>query len=165
MDAKTKVVTLGYVVSLARREIWLAMKKTKLCAGKLNGYGGGVRLGESIKDCMMREFNEECGATTTASNLLHLGCITFYKGNGIAEQKLICECYIFLITDISGLMNESNEMGGPSPFSFDNIPFDEMMPSDILWLQTVLTHRKTVSGYVTFDHATTKVIEANLKFK
>lgn len=34
--------------------------------------GGGMELGESLSDCLRREFMEECGLSLTSSNLLHI---------------------------------------------------------------------------------------------
>ena len=165
MEDSTKVVALGFLVALERREIWLAEKKTGIGSGKLNGYGGGCKESESIEDCMIREFREESGAETTKEHITRVGSITFKKGDGINEPSIICKCNIFFITNFSGQIYETEEMDIPTPFSFDGIPFNRMMPSDKLWLPQVLIEGKIVYGSITFDMTMKNVIENNLQFR
>lgn len=164
MEDSTKVVALGFLVALERREIWLAEKKTGIGSGKLNGYGGGCKQYEDIHDCIIREFNEESGATTKKDDLIYAGYIVFKRDNE-GEQTTICTCYIFFITNQYGDMRETKEMGIPKPFCFDGIPFNKMMPSDELWLPKVLIERKTVSGVIVFDKDMKNVLGNDLHFK
>lgn len=165
MENGTKTVTLGFVTDFRRGEIWLAKKKTKLCEGKFNGYGGGTKENESPVECMIREFQEESKATTTEDKLINAGNIIFYFDDGNGNSILICMCYIFFITDFTGLMEETTEMGHPIPFFFNQVPYSEMMPADELWLKKILTERCTVSGSIVFDKSMKKVIVNNLSFQ
>lgn len=164
VENTSKAVTLGFVVSIPRGEVWLAKKKTKLCADRYNGYGGSLKPGESTENCMIREFHEESEATTTRENLVDVGCISFYRGDKTHESTLICVCYIFLITDISGVMVETKEMGAPIPFPFNRLPFDEMMPSDRLWLPRILSNKSRVGGSIILNDEMNKLVADDLTF-
>lgn len=57
---------LGFLFSPDREEV-LLIEKTKppFLAGKLNGVGGKIEPGETAKEAMVREFEEEVGIKTT----------------------------------------------------------------------------------------------------
>ncbi len=165
MENDSKVVTLGFPVDFGDGRIWLAQKKKKLCEGKLNGYGGSRRITESIRGCMIREFSEESGASTYNRHLTSVGGIVFNSVDGNGETRLICFCFIYLITHWTGEMIETEEMGSPESFGFDDIPFDRMMPSDIFWLNQVLRKTKRVSGSITLNEAMSAVVKHDLTFR
>lgn len=57
-----KLYTLGFFFSEDKKRVAL-IRKTKPAwqAGRLNGIGGKLELGETSLDCMIREFREETG--------------------------------------------------------------------------------------------------------
>lgn len=68
--------------------------------------GGGVRLGETSKDCIEREVLEETGITAKADRLTVV-CENFFKGKGGAIDGLDCHgiefYYLMDIEDMSSL--------------------------------------------------------------
>ena len=89
------------------------MKKRGFGAGKFNGFGGKVELGESITQCAQREIEEEAGIRSLKYCIFFFprlifnyrvldaerrGVLTFdFEGN---EQKL--EVHVFLANQYNG---------------------------------------------------------------
>jgi 8-oxo-dGTP diphosphatase len=68
----SKVITkyvCGFAFSPNHTLVYLIRKKRPTWqAGKLNGIGGKVNIGESPIQAIVREFKEECGVVTTESD-------------------------------------------------------------------------------------------------
>jgi 8-oxo-dGTP diphosphatase len=61
--------SLGLAVDAEEKDL-LVIKKTKpeWQRGKFNGIGGKLEFGETAKQCMVREFEEECGIKSQESD-------------------------------------------------------------------------------------------------
>src|SRR5438105_802010 len=95
-------------------KIWLAVKKHKVGAGLLNGWGGKVNLSDrdNLELCAIREFNEETRtAQASAHDLEKAGIIDFYE-----FRQHIFQCHIYFLKDWEGEIQESTEMGPPEVF-------------------------------------------------
>src|SRR3990167_5103320 len=104
--------------------VLLGMKKRGFGAGRWNGFGGKVSLGETIEDAAKREIQEEAGIE--AVNLHKIGVIDFeFKGN-----PEILQVHVFKSDNFSGKPTESEEMK-PKWFHVNEIPFKEMWPDDV----------------------------------
>lgn len=115
--------------------VLLGMKKRGFGAGRWNGFGGKVSLGETIEDAARREMREEAGIEL--KNLDKVGIIEFeFHGN-----PEILEVHIFKSDDFSGEPIESEEMK-PLWFHVDEIPFKDMWPDDIHWMPLFLGGKK-----------------------
>lgn len=115
--------------------VLLGMKKRGFGAGRWNGFGGKVSLGETIEDAARREMKEEAGIDI--KNFNKVGIIEFeFQGN-----PEILEVHIFKAEDFEGDVSESEEMK-PQWFSIDEIPFMEMWPDDIHWMPLFFTGKK-----------------------
>jgi 8-oxo-dGTP pyrophosphatase MutT (NUDIX family) len=70
-DRQTNKITeysLGFMFNHKRNKVALILKlKPQWQARLLNGIGGVWLVGESIKECMVREFKEETGVATNES--------------------------------------------------------------------------------------------------
>ena len=116
-------------------KILIGMKKRGFGMGRWNGFGGKVKLSETIEVAAVRETREEAGIE--ARDLEKVGVIDFeFQTNG--EQ---IEVNIFKIKDFSGEPTESEEMR-PQWFDIDNIPFSEMWPDDKFWMPMFLAGKK-----------------------
>src|SRR3989344_638818 len=70
-------------------EVLLATKTRKIGAGCLNGWGGGVDQGESIRASAAREFFEETGGAKVNENELEkIGIVHFknHKSDGVVFE-------------------------------------------------------------------------------
>lgn len=122
--------------------ILLGMKKRGFGAGRWNGFGGKLEEGETIFQAALLEMKEEAGVL--AKKLERRGVIDFeFQGN-----SEILEVHFFKSSGIEGEPRESEEMR-PQWFHVDEIPFDQMWPSDRYWYPLFLQDKK-FSGRVLF---------------
>lgn len=115
--------------------IWLARKKRKVGAGFYNGWGGKLERVDrgSVIKAAIREFKDDSGATAYPRDLDHVATIRFYEAG-----KLVFECNVYFLRSWEGEIQETDQMGPPEVFSFSEIPYEEMMPGDCLWLPLLL---------------------------
>lgn len=126
-------------------KILLGEKKRGFAKGTLNGIGGKQDPGETIEQAMIRECQEEIGATPTRFE--QVGKIDFdlwYKGEHALMEMFIYNCYEFV-----GQIKETEEIL-PKWYDINDVPFDKMLPDDKLWLPQVLRGNK-VKGSVKLD--------------
>ncbi len=117
------------------KNILLGMKKIGLGAGRWNGFGGKVEIGETIEDAVKREVYEEVGVTT--HEIEQIGILEFsFEG-----QEDVMEAHIYKSQDFTGEPKESNEMR-PKWFDLHAIPYSEMWQDDIFWLPLLLAGKK-----------------------
>jgi len=125
-------------------EIWLGMKKKGFGAGRWNGFGGKVKLGETIEQATAREMEEESGFEVT--HLEKAGVILFQNG----DAPMLIEMHIFRTLDFPEALAESDEMA-PKKFNSADLPFGEMWEDDPYWMPYFLAGRP-FEGEVTFDN-------------
>ena len=123
--------------------IWLAPKKKKVGAGKWNGYGGKFSPEQGDKtmvDTALREFVQESGAELTGSERLEeVAVIDFFEGR---EHTFECHVYFYHAESWIGRLKETEEMGKPQYFDLWGIPFESMMPADLLFLKPLVAGKK-----------------------
>lgn len=110
--------------------VLLIRKKRGLGAGKINGPGGKLELGETAMVAAIRETQEEIGVTP-----LHLedrGVLHFQFADGYSLH-----CVVFVARDFVGELIETDE-ATPMWFPLDAIPLHEMWEDDQYWLPQVL---------------------------
>ncbi|MBP9750037.1 MAG: NUDIX domain-containing protein [Candidatus Pacebacteria bacterium] len=144
-----KVLTEATLCFLRRdNEVLLARKNKKIGAGKWNGYGGGVESGELVCDAVVRELFEESGVRTDAGVLEKVAELYFHNTmkDGVA---FTCRVHVYVVWVWEGVPRASDEMGAPTWFSVDRVPYEDMMPADRDWLPHVLAgHRILAHAYV-----------------
>nr|WP_299201101.1 NUDIX hydrolase [uncultured Brumimicrobium sp.] len=59
--------------------------------------GGGLELGEGIKDCLIREFKEELEIAIEVGTLFYL--TDFYQKSAFGKNDQIISVYYFVLTD------------------------------------------------------------------
>ena len=139
--------TLNTTILILQQDdkILLGKKKRGFAIGKFIGIGGKQDPGESIEQTMIRETQEEIGVTPTKYQ--KVGVIlfdTYYKGE---HTNLILN--IFTANEFLGEAKETDEIL-PVWFNRNNIPYDQMLEDDILWMEIILA-KKFVCGKVVFD--------------
>tara|TARA_B100000686_G_C16569445_1_gene852106 strand:+ start:88 stop:699 length:612 start_codon:yes stop_codon:yes gene_type:complete len=123
--------TLVFVIDLPW--VLLIQKKTGHGAGKINGPGGKVHVGENPRDCALREVQEEVGLTVDGLEL-------------VAELKFVDKSwpdwlgYVYVASSFSGAIHETEEA---KPFwcHIQEISYDSMWESDRYWLPHVLREK------------------------
>ncbi|NQV64630.1 MAG: 8-oxo-dGTP diphosphatase [SAR86 cluster bacterium] len=131
--------TLLFVIK--QGQVLLIRKKRGLGAGKINGPGGHIEIGETPRECAIRETQEEL--LITPLNVQASGELFFH-----AEDMPRIHGYVFIATDYEGTPTETPE-AIPLWTPINDIPFDEMWDDDRLWLPAVLSG-KAIHGWFTF---------------
>lgn len=123
-------------------QILLAKKQRKVGEGLWNGYGGQIEDGETVEEAAKRELFEE--SSLKVGTILERGVVKFIN------PKTNIVVYIFsAITNNEPI--ETEEMKNPTWFSKDNIPFDEMLPADRIWIPYFLKGKFFI-GIFKYDH-------------
>ncbi|MGE5392572.1 MAG: 8-oxo-dGTP diphosphatase [Candidatus Saccharibacteria bacterium] len=135
------VLTLGIPVEKGRA--LLGMKKRGFGSGRWNGFGGKVKDGETVAECLNRECREE--ASIEIKDCEKAGEFRFVFPDEVFDVHL------FLIKSYQGKPSESEEMF-PEWFEFERIPFDSMWPDDRIWFPYFLSGRKFKAVFEFLDH-------------
>lgn len=141
-----KILNTTLVFIKQGNNILLAKKKRGFAQGTYNGIGGKQDVGESIEQAMVRETQEEIRVTPI--EYYQAGLIefdTWYKG-----EHVDLNLNIFICNKYIGEPIETEEMK-PQWFKQNNIPFNEMMQDDIVWIPKIL-EGKFVCGKVVFNN-------------
>lgn len=153
-----KQVTTLCVVSKDSK-LLLGMKKRGFGAGRWNGFGGKVEVGEDIAEAMRRELLEEVGIE--AIEIEKVGELHFRFTDGTDD----IDVHIFHVTEFTGEPVETEEME-PDWFAYDEIPYSQMWAADEHWLPHVLIRQKFTGRFLldrpaTAEHAS-KIVEFDI---
>lgn len=124
----TERATLLFVID--GEQILLIRKKRGLGEGKINGPGGRLEPGETLKECAIRETLEELGVTAIEPELMGRHKFQFTDGYAL-------EVYVYRTFKYSGTAYETEE-AAPLWTPLDAIPYEQMWEDDALWLPLML---------------------------
>ena len=133
-----KETTLVLPIRSATSEILLAMKKRGFGEGKLNGMGGKIDPGESVRSAATREVREEVGIEIDPDDLVAVVDNSFSFEN---KPEWDIHCYTFFAYDWKGEPVETEEMA-PEFFPLGAIPFARMWIDDQEWMPQALQGKK-----------------------
>ena len=122
------------VIGKPIEKILLGMKKRGMGQGKWNGFGGKLKVGETVVQCALRELEEESGLIGKEKDLQWVGRIEFYF---TGDSSLDHPVDIFLLWEWEGQEVESEEMK-PEQYNKKQIPLEKMWADDTFWLPQVL---------------------------
>lgn len=125
-------------------KILLARKVDKIGKGCWNGYGGGFEVGENAEQCVIRELKEESDVTTFSDSIEKVAIVNFHNTKSDGEI-FVCRVYVYLVRKWIGEPKETEEMLTPTWFSIKNLPFDQMMLADKVWLPEVLIGKRIIA--------------------
>lgn len=150
-----KLVTLLFL----RREDWilLAMKKRGFGAGKWNGVGGKAAPGETARQAIIRECQEEIGVTPGSLRLV--GKILFLASD---DPTFGHDARIFVADNWEGEPIETEEMR-PAWFQTNQIPYDTMWSDDQYWLPALLKG-KSFKATITLNLTTDALVSHDITF-
>lgn len=121
-------------------KILLIDKKTGHGGGKVNGPGGKIEPGESPRDCVIRECQEELHITPI--DPIKVGELSFAMSD---YSDIIC--HVFRANDLTGTPTETPE-AAPRWCPLDAIPFDRMWADDVIWLPHVISSTTFAARFV-----------------
>ena len=101
-----KPTTLVFPIDEQHR-ILLGRKKRGFGADKYNGFGGKISVGESFRQCAVRELYEESGIRVDASNL---ECVPLFESQFPYDESLTHVGYVYFVrvTDVNPI--DSDEL-------------------------------------------------------
>jgi 8-oxo-dGTP diphosphatase len=126
-------------------EILLIDKKRGLGKGKVNGPGGKVDPGETVKQCAIRECEEELGIKVSA--LQALGEHRFQFTNGYSIH-----CWVYRSDQCLGQATETPE-AAPRWTPLGEIPYELMWEDDRIWLPLLIDGQAFQADWI-FDEDT-----------
>lgn len=145
----TTIATLCFIRESS--QVLLIKKKRGLGEGFFNGPGGKVDSGETPKECIVREVQEEIGLKPL--NVINKGLLDFYFG---ASEEPDWQVHIFVTNEYRGILIETEE-AKPFWFNEKEIPYGQMWEDDQYWLPLVLKG-KYVQGTFWFSEDLNKLL-------
>ena len=141
-----KTLNLATLVFPVRDDnVMLAEKMRKIGKGCLNGWGGGVDHGESIRACAVREFSEETGgAIIDEQDLKKLGIVHF-KNHLANGSEFICTVHVYSVAKWDGQIISTEEMKDPRWFPITTVASQKLMSADPFWLPRMLSGEKGIA--------------------
>lgn len=136
MDLRRKNLAGTLVFPVREDLVLLGLKTKKIGEGQWNGWGGGQKEGESIRQTACRELKEESGFSARLEDLEHVGKVLFH--NFKDGRYFDVEVHMFLMRVWEGGLRPNKEMANPTWWRFSELPFGEMLPSDPDWMPQVL---------------------------
>ena len=132
-----KVATLALIVKDGHLLLGQRSRKgTEIGELMLNGPGGKVKEGQTPFECLTEEVQEEVGLTIQEEHAKEVGVVVFHN-----EGKSDYHVHVFLVSDYSGALTESDEMKMPEGgwwYPLENLPFESMLVSDRDWIPRAL---------------------------
>ena len=122
------IATLLFVIQ--SEKILLIRKKRGMGQGKINGPGGKLEANETIRECAVRETEEEL--KITAVNPQWCGENLFQFTSGYAMHV-----HIFTAAAYTGTPTETDE-ALPLWYPISKMPFEQMWEDDYLWIPRML---------------------------
>lgn len=139
------LVLATLVFPVRKGEVLLAEKMRKIGKGSLNGWGGGVDLGESVLACAVREFFEETGGARIEEKDLERMGIVHFKNNKSDGTVFVCTVHIFTVSKWTGDIVSTDEMNNPKWHPLTDIVNLNLMLADHFWLPRMLQGEKGIA--------------------
>lgn len=138
-----KVLTQATLCFLIKDgKVSLGRKKRGIGKGRWNGYGGEIE-NETAIQCAIRELKEEVEVCTNSEFVEKIATVEFHNIKSDGEMFII-RGHVYLIRKWEGEPQETEEISNPTWFDINNLPFDEMMPADKVWVPYVLSGKKII---------------------
>lgn len=122
--------------------------------GLWNGYGGKMEVSdESIESTAIRELFDESGVLGKKEDLVAKGSVLFLLSKESKEEPFMEVTFYFLHKWV-GSPKETFEMGEPTFFQEDALPYQGMMPADKVIFETMFQGKKLEGEVVLFGKET-----------
>jgi 8-oxo-dGTP pyrophosphatase MutT (NUDIX family) len=131
--------TLCFPVS--NTHVLLGVKMKKIGAERRNGWGGGIDPGETAIECIMREVYEEGRVKALPRDFEKVAVVDF-ENHTSGGDIFVCRVHTYLLHRWDGEFQTTAEMTDPQWFEKQNLPLDEMMPADRIWVPPLMAGKK-----------------------
>jgi 8-oxo-dGTP diphosphatase len=149
--------TLLFLHKPKEKKVLLGMKKRRFGAGKWNGVGGKLEMGETIKESLVREVEEEIIVTVNEDDLVQVATLDFsFQDNPDWDNQT----HVFFTEKWSGEPAETEEMN-PMWYDVDALPFENMWVDDKHWLPLVLKGEKLNASFL-FNKTGDKILDMKI---
>lgn len=132
--------TATLVFVLRDAEVLLIHKKRGLGAGKINGPGGRLEPGETLRECAVREVQEEL--CVTPRDLAWGGENRFHFADGYSIHV-----HVYRAHALEGTPRETEE-AVPLWVPRDAIPYHQMWEDDRIWIPHLLAGRRFAGRFL-----------------
>lgn len=113
--------------------------------GTYNGYGGKMEdCDATIFDTAIRELKDESGVVADKENLDLVTRVYFYIKKDDGSFESFMDVSFFFLKVWSGNPEEGKEMGVPTFFTENTMPYDEMMPADKVFFKKMFEGERSV---------------------
>lgn len=113
--------------------------------GTYNGYGGKMEeYDTTIFDTAVRELYDESGVVAKKEDLELVTRVYFYVKKEDESFEPFMDVSFFFVRVWEGKPKEGEEMGEPTFFDKEHMPYDEMMPADKALFEMMLQGKKGV---------------------
>lgn len=133
------------VFPIRNGQVMLARKMKKIGQGCLNGWGGGVEQGESLRGCAKREFFEETGGVIISEDYLKKIGIVHFSNHKTDGSVFVCTVHMYTISHWTGDIISTEEMQDPQWCPIATISEQELMLADPFWLPRMLGGEKGIA--------------------
>ena len=126
-------------------QVLLGLKKRGHGADFYNGFGGKIEKGETHKECILRELQEESGIVGDPEYLLDVAEISF-NFVGCTESIDDCLIHVFILCYWENTPIETEEMV-PHFFDISSLPYNDMRDEDRIWIPYVLRGKRFYANF------------------
>lgn len=137
------ILTLTFIFDGGR--VLLGRKKRGFGAGRINGFGGKVKPGESLIQGAKREIMEEAGVAVDALQKMAVLTFTFER-----DPDKLLEVHVWRTEIWSGQPIETDEMI-PAWYALTDIPIAQFWDADKVWFPLFLENKK-LTAHFHYDH-------------
>ena len=138
-----------------QNRVLLGRKRRGMGVGKWNGFGGKIEAGETMRQCAVRELQEESGIRVRPEDLELMADLYFDQP---ADGQWSHGGMVYFARKWEGTPRLSDEME-PRWFRLEELPDDEMWQADCIWLPALLDG-KQLRGTILFAPDGDKVIHS-----
>jgi 8-oxo-dGTP pyrophosphatase MutT (NUDIX family) len=142
MKKEMHTATLVYVLrgKDSVEEVLFAEKLKKVLVGRLNGFGGKLKPGETPEAAAIRELREEAGLKARIGDLEKMAVVDFY--NQDADDFHV---HVYLLRRFKGEARAKDGMKNATWRLTSRLPFEQLAPGDPFWLPKIFGGKKIIA--------------------
>lgn len=144
-------------------KILLALKQRGIGAGMWMGYGGkfDLELDQSINDTALRELKEETAEIICTKKDLEPHALINFTLKTVDKDYLM-QGFMYRLSNYSGNIRDTEEMKNPTWFPLNEIPYENMLVDNQVFLPLILKGEHFTLNITTEDGV---VIKSNFTKK